>query len=96
MFHTLVQVGLLALTLGSPLTPPSLETPVIPIVQSVDPPPAPEAGAVEGAGFWGKLFCVGCLAALLSGGTSVAAVVVTALANPNLAFACTGICVAAF
>lgn len=97
MFHTLVRTGFLTLTVWLPVAAAQTPKPV-----HISPPPAEViagqdlAATVEGAGPWAKAFCILCLGALLSGGTSVAAVLITALANPELTFACGGICVGAF
>lgn len=94
MIHTAVQAGMLALVLGmsAPLARPSAPVP------PVEPPPIAQeqAPVTVGAGPLEKAVCLICLGFLLSGGTSVAAVLVTALFNPELALACGGICVGAF
>lgn len=94
MIHTVVQAGMLALVLGmsAPLARPT--APVLPVEQpGIVLERAPD---VVGAGPLAKAVCLLCLGFLLSGGTSVAAVVITALVNPELAFACGGICIGAF
>ncbi len=94
MIHTVVQAGMLALVLGmsSPLARPPAP------VHAVARPGITQERTPEtvGAGPLDKAVCLVCLGLLLSGGTSVAAVIVTALFNPELAFACGGICVGAF
>ncbi len=94
MLHTVVQAGMLALILGMSSPPARPAAPV----QAVERPGIAREHAPEtvGAGPFAKAVCLFCLGFLLSGGTSVAAVVVTALFNPELAFACGGICLGAF
>lgn len=98
MIHTTILAGLLGLAIWGSIPAPQPPAPV----RGSDPPgilfplegdPAP---AAEGRGPFAKAMCILCLGALLSGGTSVAAVVITALFNPELAFACGGICIGAF
>ncbi len=97
MLHALDRTGFLTLTVWLPVaaaqTPKPVHTSLPPaeVLAGQDP-----ASTVEGAGPWDKAFCILCLGALLSGGTSVAAVIITALVNPELTFACTGICIGAF
>jgi hypothetical protein len=98
MIHSTILAGLLGLAIWGSVPAPRPPVPV----RASNPPgilvplEGDRAPAAEGRGPLAKAVCLLCLGALLSGGTSVAAVIVTALFNPELAFACGGICLGAF
>ena len=98
MIHSTLLAGILGLALWGSVPAPRPPAPV----PASDPPgllvplERDHAPAVEGTGPLAKAVCLLCLGFLLSGGTSAAAVIVTALFNPELAFACGGICLGAF
>jgi hypothetical protein len=97
----LIAAGLLALlvvrVVPATAATPSAPAPAAAAVSSTATPPSAPAEAVVGEGFWAKLGCVGCAAAILAaGGTSLVGLAIIAGLYPEAVAGCAVGCIAAF